>query len=544
MKLPSFGVLFALSTATVVLAGTPAPFLPLPANGGNSTVESTAPFLLPPDFTQQKITDRNTLRADPDFARTFGTWDMLALDPSGRYVFIPFEVARGAGLGRYDRASGDFVAALTGNNTGRYATDPSTWKPDDDDFGTCDPALWTPNGTVLTAEEGSGAGRVFEWLNPLMEPGDVARVRWLPVPGVSHEGLRFGADGTLYFIDERNSGSLYKYVPVNPADLGGGGQSFVLSDDDFVAAGGRAWEDWNSGANAATDRTGPATWVPVTDISGNPLPGLPNPFTYGRSDDVSRGGQAVANHPAVNGTPYGRPEDLDISRLANGNEVVFMAVTSEHAVYSIELIDSTHACVRAFVTRDTMDAAHDRPVGSQLTNPDNLAVGPNGEVYVVEDQGTGGDIWAATDADDDGIAESLGRMASLGIRGDEEPSGWILDPNDRDTFLVCVQHPSSGNDAIWAITAPWDLDGDNVVDPKDLCPESDLSPTVVVKGRVDSGVANVLYADGCSLADLVNGLAGISRNHGQFVSAVAHLASELLTGSDQAALKRSAAQSR
>ena len=76
----------------------------------------------------------------------------------------------------------------------------------------------------------------------------------------------------------------------------------------------------------------------------------------------------------------------------------------------------------------------------------------------------------------------------------------------------------------WAITTPWDADGDNVVDPNDMCPDSDLSPTVVVNGLEDSGVENRLYADGCTLADLVNGLAAVSRNHGQFVNAVAHLA--------------------
>lgn len=404
---------------------------------------------------------------------------MIALDPSSRYVFIPFEVGTGGGLGRYDRSTGDFVAALTGNATGVFSTDPFTWDPNNDDFGACDPAEWTPNGTVLTAEEWSGSGRVFEWMNPLMAPGDAPQVRWLPVPSVAHEGLKFGADGTLYFIDERSSGSIYRYVPVDPADLGAGGQTFVLSDDDFVAAGGVSGENWNSAANSSTDRTGSATWVAITDASGNALPGIPDPFVYGRSNDVSRGGQLVANDPSVNGTPYGRPEDLEISTLASGNEVVFVAATSEQSIYSIELIDTNTAYVQKFASRDTIDAAHGVALGTELTSPDNLAIGPNGEIYVIEDQSTGGDIWAATDANDDGVAESMGRIASLGIPGNEEPTGWILDRNDADTFLVCIQHPSSGNDALWAVTTPWDLDNDNVIDPNDICPVSDLSPTVI-----------------------------------------------------------------
>lgn len=45
-----------------------------------------------------------------------------------------------------------------------------------------------------------------------------------------------------------------------------------------------------------------------------------------------------------------------------------------------------------------------------------------------------------------------------------------------------------------------DSDGDGIVDDQDSCPNSNLSPTLVVNGQ-DSGVENTLQPDGCTLAD-------------------------------------------
>jgi len=527
MKVYSLYTLFLLFGGSTAFAGAPAPFPPLRSSAPR-TPEASAPFLLPDGFVQSKIVDRMTLNRDPDFAPSFGTWDMVALDPTSRFVFIPFEVGTAAGLGRYDRVTGDFVRAFKGNGSGRRSFTPATWNPDNDDFARLDPAQWTPNATVLTGEETTG-GRLFEWVNPLMDAGEVPSVRWLSsVASVRHEGLKFDRRGNFYFVDEDNSGSLYRFVPNDPADLGNGGQNFVLSVTAFNGSPAGNW-------SPATIRTGAASWVPINNPDGTPIPGVFDPLNY-----RATGGRRAADN--ADGTPYGRPEDLEVGVLASGNQAIYFAATSEHAVYSVELVDPTNAIVRAFVTRRTTDIATGSAVGSGLANPDNLALGPHGEVYVVEDNNPG-DTWAATDSDDDGVAESIARFGSLGVSG-SEPSGLILDPNDADTFLVCVMHPQSGNDALWAITTPWDADGDNVVDPNDVCPDSDLSPTVVVMGMRDSGVENVLYADGCTLADLVNGLAAVSRNHGQFTSAVAHLANELLSRKDQAALKRAAARAR
>ncbi len=71
-----------------------------------------------------------------------------------------------------------------------------------------------------------------------------------------------------------------------------------------------------------------------------------------------------------------------------------------------------------------------------------------------------------------------------------------------------------------------DADGDGVPDNTDNCPNSDLNPTVVIDG-CDTGVPNVISADGCSANDLIAQCAAAANNHGQFVKCVAALSNSL-----------------
>ncbi len=394
------------------------------------TNESTSPFLLPNGFTQTKVVDRNTANKDTDFAATFGNWDMIALDPSNRYIFIPMEVGGGAGLVRYDSQTGDFVTALKGNNTRVFSSNPATWDAKNDDFVALDPATYTPYGTVITAEEG-GNGRLFEWRNPLAAVGVAPDVVWRSaIPSVAHEGLRFDAQGALYFIDESNTGSLYKFVPKTVGDLSAG-QSFVLKVNGY---NGVATENWNSTSNTAATRTGAFTWVAVTDKDGKALT-TANPFDF-----TKLGGRAAADE--LGGTPYGRPEDMEIV-----GDNLYVATTSENAVYRVNLKNNT---INVFASRNTIDGATGVAVGTNLNNPDNIASDSAGNIYIIEDNEPG-DIWKATDNNNDGVAESITRWASLGVAG-SEPTGLIATKNP-DEFLVAIQHPTSTNDAIWKITA-------------------------------------------------------------------------------------------
>jgi hypothetical protein len=67
-----------------------------------------------------------------------------------------------------------------------------------------------------------------------------------------------------------------------------------------------------------------------------------------------------------------------------------------------------------------------------------------------------------------------------------------------------------------------DTDGDGITDDSDGCPDSIVTPSVVI-GGCDSGAPNNVDANGCTLADQVQVCLAGARNHGQFVSCVVHL---------------------
>lgn len=450
------------------------PFTPLTASAtlGN-TSENTNPFLLPSGWLQTEVTDVGAMNGlfGGAYPTTFRAWDMLDIGGATKqFVYLPHEVQTGAGVTRYDRDAGTAVILIQGNNSGTFDANPADgWSHQADDFGAFDPAVLTPSNSLLVAEEWSGNGRIFELTNPETATSPVdASWRWLSkVPSVSHEGLKFDAAGNLYFIDEWNSGSIYKYVPKVPGDLSVG-QTFVLRDDDGLHD---AALNYNQAPNTVlANRTGPATWVPMTDADGNPLT-TQDPFVY-TFNQATRGGLLAADE--LGGTPYGRPEDLIRSTLANGHEVIYVATTSEQAVYSIELNpnedgNTTDAYVRVFaqggVTVNSAGAVV--PAGAQgtygLGSPDNLAIDADGQILINEDQNPG-DIWAATDANGDGVAEKIDLWTSLGPFG-SEPTGVIKDP--RGGFLVNVQHPSSNNDALWSLRPDSDLDA--IANNEDNC---------------------------------------------------------------------------
>jgi len=85
-----------------------------------------------------------------------------------------------------------------------------------------------------------------------------------------------------------------------------------------------------------------------------------------------------------------------------------------------------------------------------------------------------------------------------------------------------------------------------VPDDVDQCLISDLSPTVVIDD-CDSGVANTLGADGCTISDRIEELAANAKNHGSFSSSVAHLLNDLrkegvITGAQKGVIQSCAAQ--
>ena len=449
------------------------------------------PFNLPPNFSQEFVASRTSLAADfvakgEVYPATFGNWDMLDFGGSNaEYIFIPHEVGDGAGLTRLNRNTGEAVVLLQGIPAHPFDTDPTDgWDHMNDNFGGLDPAKMTPAGTLLTAEEWAGGGRMFELLNPTTATGQLdANWRWLTsIPSVSHEGVQFDKAGNMYFVDENSSGSIYRFEPKTANDLSKGRTSVL------VVNGG--------GVDGAV---GHAQWVPITDMDSNATT-TADPFDY-----TSRGGRAAADE--VGGTGYCRPEDLSVTTLASGNEALYFPATCAQIIYSVELIDESNAVVREFVNSNvTPDVLGNNPVGTGggnasvygLNNPDNVAADVAGNVFIIEDQNPG-DIWMAIDEDKDGVAESVALFASLGKYG-SEPTGFKNDPRDPFIWYVHVQHPSThgNNDALW-----------------------------IIKHDI---------ADECGCQS--------SKNHGAYVSCVAHAAKDMgISGSIKQALMKVAAKS-
>ncbi len=68
-----------------------------------------------------------------------------------------------------------------------------------------------------------------------------------------------------------------------------------------------------------------------------------------------------------------------------------------------------------------------------------------------------------------------------------------------------------------------DSDDDGITDGDDECPASDLQDALVI-GDCDTGLSNVVLANGCTLTDSVGACSAMARHHGDFVNCVAGLA--------------------
>ena len=420
--LTALPVVIAASGAGAAPSGF-ANFTPLPASIPGGALPEAAPLLLSsPNFRQRTISanDRGPRNGG---VKLGDNWDMNTLNESGpsagRYMFNPYETGT-AGVKRLDLTTGQSVTIVPEGTKG---------------FGSGDASRWTPFGTYLTGEEswgtGNTRGRVFEITNPLAAPGSVNFEHRNVLPRVAHEGLAFDKSNNLYFIDENVSGSIYRYTsatPTNGSTFFDAGQTFALK----------------VGAGNNFEATGAATWVPITDPAGNALPGIPT-VTIGGTTSVD--GRTAAD--AVGATAFNRPEDIEIQTNPDGTQRIYFGATDTHNVFSLNVTDPAAPTIGIFFDQSTIDAATGLPVGAGFLNPDNIAVDAAGNVFVLEDigniGGTGFDIWFAVDANHDGVAEKIGRWASLSTSG-SEPTGFYFDPFRPNVAYLNVQHSASDID--------------------------------------------------------------------------------------------------
>ena len=87
-----------------------------------------------------------------------------------------------------------------------------------------------------------------------------------------------------------------------------------------------------------------------------------------------------------------------------------------------------------------------------------------------------------------------------------------------------------------------------MADEIDCNANSNFAGTIVIGGE-NTGVANLLFSNGCTTSDLIAQLHDEAKNHGQFVSGVAHLTNDLkeaglITGAEKGAIQSAAAHSK
>ncbi len=404
-------------------------FTPMIGNTLPGTLPESAPFRLSSDdFRQVTIVTRDTQQLDRFDS---GNYDMHTVNENGpevgKYLFTVFETGQ-AGIQRTDL---------------RTMQTTTIWSAENElDQVAFDASRWTPWGSYLTGEESwsdpgqavSPYGRLYEVTNPLADPAAIVIKERKILPRVSHEGLAFDKDNNLYFIDERNASHIFRFKSKNPK---------AASGDEYFAAGETSV--LRVGDGTVKEATGKAQWIALTDKDGIPLPGTV--LVYGSQVD----GRATPKLPAFRGTGFDRPEDMEIKTLTNKSQLLFVATTTNHKVFAIDL---KRMEVKLFASRDTNDMATGLPAGGEFTSPDNLAIDAQNNIYIVEDQPGGlEDTWYAVDKDNDGVAEAIGKWASLNTVG-AEATGLYFDPFNPHLAYVNVQHPDSGVDRTIMLMAP------------------------------------------------------------------------------------------
>jgi secreted PhoX family phosphatase len=329
--------------------------------------EATPITLSNAKWSQRTLADRRT-QNNRVINSNSGSFDMITSNATGpdagRYLFMPFETGT-AGVQRIDTQDPHYDTRTI-----------TIVQPGTQGFVSGDASRWTPWGGYLTAEEswgtGSVKGRLFEVTNPITAGQYGGHFVWRSIlPRVAHEGLAFDEHNTLYFIDELNGGSIYKYVSANPDATTGdeffaAGQSFVLR----VGAGGQ-----NENTNGPAI-TGAATWVAITNATGGSIPGVSTVLPDGTID-----GRVTADNAAVKATGYNRPEDIEIQTLADGTQLLYFNTTDSDInttgsdgtsrTYNLNLSTTV---VQLFAAPQTRDLATGAAAGGAFRNADNLAI--------------------------------------------------------------------------------------------------------------------------------------------------------------------------
>ncbi len=409
----------ALAGATPVSATGPMRFEPIAgsanyADGVAQAWDPAAPWVVPEGYTQALVSgeDESRCRGLDIYGGGLDDWhDMNTVNENGpragRYLYRTHEV-------RLDQPGADptypaggavSVVDLRTCEAAVIAQDP-TWTA-------LDGIRWTPWGTLLFAEETDG-GRLFELTPDPHDPMAGTVVERPAVGALAHEGIEVGPDGAVYVVDENRGqssgvgGGIYKFVPDRRGDLSSG-QLYVL------------------GVDGGVEGLGQGRWLGPIDPA-----------------------DAAASGTQAGGTGYQRPEDLEII-----GDTLYVAVTEGTRTGGVENYEGRVLAIdlNSLVVADYVKPGVNAPVernGTEtgLDGPDNLAEGPDGRLWIVEDNKPS-DIWVAEGRG--GQARSVELFASLTDPGAEGTG--IYFGTDPHTLYVNVQHSAApSGDGTWTIT--------------------------------------------------------------------------------------------
>jgi uncharacterized protein len=418
----------------------PMSFNPLAASAYGMEADpgiATEPWVIPEGYVQSIVSDETDLNL-----YVANDWhDMNTVNETGRhagrYLYRTHEV-RGGAIGddrnslRVDGGSGGAVSVVD------LQTGKATEVVGRTDWEALDGIVWTPWQTLLFAEEvitsarpdpdapNATSGLVYELK---LDPKDLTKAQSVnvrPLLGaLSHEGLEIDAAGNVYVIDENRVGAIYKFVPTAYGDLSSG-QLYALKV--------------NGGA-----KTGAAEWVALdmaqAQISARVAAAAVGATEYCRPEDIER----------IDSTLYVALtcEDVDNPANISGKNAAGFNVG---AVLAVKLGDEPSARYVVASGKNTPYENH-ATATTGFAKVDNLANGPDGKLWMVEDNDYS-DIWVydprSEDANGDGYRDGVHLFASLKDKP-AEGSG-IYFGKDPHTLFVNVQHSGTGNDKTMAIT--------------------------------------------------------------------------------------------
>ncbi|MBA2359705.1 MAG: DUF839 domain-containing protein [Actinobacteria bacterium] len=348
---------------------------------GEESGRQSEPFVIPPEYQQRVVAEEG----DPGTNQNTDNWDMSTQNEfgkdAGRYVYRTHENRRG-------QASQVSLTDLKAGTT-RILAERQDWEA-------FDGIVWTPQGTILAAEEVIAAsakdpsvpqangGLVYELfvdrdnpsrLDPSREritAGDGTTdtvkdgIRARPALGAkSHEGMRFDKRGFLYGIAESRgqttagqAGAIFRFIPDRKDDLSKGQLQALVTEN---------------------RRTGEGRWVDLDRTA------------------VQVDADAEAERKGAN--EYQRPEDVETGQSTgkdrnNGGNTVYVAITEgvEEGVLALDVSAKDRPFAYAYVGT----FAGNNPGG--FNNPDNLALDSKGNLAIAEDPPTnlvGADVFVA-----------------------------------------------------------------------------------------------------------------------------------------------------